>query len=150
MHSKGLSHAGTEAVSLNQCTNKGADVVNTGALHQVPQSFGARLAGAHLEIHEVKFITEIGVSVMEILADAHQRLIESQSRFDADDGQIEGVGQSEANAVLTIFDHALQHEARKKKPECRECRRARKRLSKPREERHAGETDAAMRTRAPK
>src|SRR5579872_241070 len=111
MHAEGLGDACAKAVGLNQCTHKRTNVVNPCTLHQIAQGFGARLAGAHFEIHEMEFVTQIGMRVMKILADAHQRLVESESSFYAYDGQIKGVRESEANAVLTVFDHALEDEA---------------------------------------
>src|SRR5579872_35488 len=116
MHAEGLSNACAETVGLDQCTHKRTNVVNSGTLDEIAQGFGARLAGAHFEIHEMEFIAEIGMRVMKILAHAHQGLIESESSFHADNGQIEGVGESEANAVLTVFDHALEDEARQDEP----------------------------------
>ena len=104
MHAEGLGNAGAEAICLNQCTNQRADVVNPGAVHQVAQSLGAGLAGAHFEVYELKLIAEIGVGMVKILADAHQGLIERQAGFHADHGQVEGVGQADANAMLAVSE----------------------------------------------
>src|SRR5579864_4932731 len=117
MHSESLSDAGTEAISLYQCTNKRTDVVNTGALHEVTEGLGAGLAGAQLEIDEVEFVAQIGMCMVQILSDAAQRLIQGKASLDADHGQVEGIGQSQADAVLPVFDHALQDEAGKDEPE---------------------------------
>ena len=59
----------------------------------------------------MKFVAEIGMSVVQILADAHEGLVESESGFDANDGEIESVGEGDADALLTVFDHALEKEA---------------------------------------
>ena len=111
MHPEGLSYARAEAIRLNECTHQGSDIVNPGSLHEITQCLGARLARPHLEVYEVEFIAQIRVSVVKILAHAHQGLIECQPGLDADDGQVERVGQSEANAVLPVTNHALQNEA---------------------------------------
>jgi hypothetical protein len=122
MHAESLSDAGTEAIGLNECTHKSANVVNTGALDEVAEGLDAGLAGAHLKIHEMEFVAEVRVRVVEILAYAHQGLIESESGLDADDGKVKGVGQSEADAVLALANHALQDEAGKQEAESGDAR----------------------------
>jgi hypothetical protein len=92
MHAEGLGHAGAEAVCLNQCTNQRADIVNACSLHQIPESLGAGLASSHLEVHEMEFIAEIGVGMVKILTDAHERLIEGESGLNADYGKVESIG----------------------------------------------------------
>ena len=86
MHPEGLSDAGAEAICLNQCTNQRADIVNSGAIHQVTESFRAGLAGAHLEIYKMELIAEVRVRVVQILAYSSQSLVEREARFDANDG----------------------------------------------------------------
>ena len=140
MHAEGLGDAGAEAICLNQCTNQRADVVNPGAVHQIAQGFGARLAGAHLEVDQVELIAEIGMGVVQILAHAHQGLIERKPGLDADDGEVEGVGQAQANALLPVANHALQDEARQEEAEAgnadqqgKDCRN--RRTTRPRQSR---------------
>jgi hypothetical protein len=65
-----LSDAGAEAIGLNQGSDEGANVVDAGAVHKISQSLDARLAGAHFEIDQVKFVAEIGMGVVEILANS--------------------------------------------------------------------------------
>ena len=149
MHAEGLSDAGTEAIGLNQCTNQGADIVNPGAIDQITQSLGAGLAGAHLEVDQVELIAEIGMGVVQILAHAHQRLIERKSGLDADDGEVEGVGQAEANALLPVPDHALQDEAGKKESETGNAGE-KENVVEAGEERNAAKPATAIRRRAPK
>ena len=115
MHAEGLGDAGAEAVCLNQCTNKRADVVNTGAIDKIAQSFSTGLAGAHLEVDQMKFVAEIGMGVVQILTYAHQSLVERQTCFNADDGEIEGIRQANANALLAVPNHAFEDKPRKKK-----------------------------------
>src|SRR5215831_10923634 len=85
MHAEGLSNARAEAIGLDQCTHKRTDVVNPGAIDQITQGFGARFASAQFEIDEVKFITQIGMRVMEVLADPHECLIKGETSFNTDD-----------------------------------------------------------------
>ena len=117
MHPESLGDAGAEAISLNQCTHKRADVVNPGAIDQIAESLGPGLAGAHLEVYQVEFFAEIGMGMVQILADAHQGLVEGEAGLNANDGEVEGVGQADADAVLAVFDHALQDEAWQEKAE---------------------------------
>ena len=107
MHPEGLGDAGAEAISLNQCTNKGADVVNSGAVDQVAERLGAGLTGSHFKVDQMKLVGEIGMGVIQVLAHAHQGLVERESGLDAYDGEVKGVGQAEANAMLPAFDSAL-------------------------------------------
>ena len=99
---QGLSDAGSEAIGLNQGADQGADVVDAGALGEIAQSFDARLAGAGFEIEEMEFGAQFGMRVAEVVADAHHGLIERQSGFDADYGEIECVGKAEADAALAF------------------------------------------------
>ena len=92
MHPEGLSYARAEAICLDECTNQGSDIVNTCSIHEITERFGAGFARPHFEIYEVEFIAQIGVGVMKILTDTHQRLIERQASLDADDGEVERVG----------------------------------------------------------
>src|SRR5215467_7382798 len=117
MHAKSLRDARSKTVSLYECTNEGADVVNSGALNQVAESFGAGFAGAHFQVDEVKLVAEVGMSVVKILANAHQSLIESEPGLDADDGEVKRVRQSQSNSGLSVADHALQNEAGKNEPQ---------------------------------
>ena len=91
MNAESLRDAGAEAVGLDEGADQGADVIDTGAVDEIAESFGARLAGAHFEVDEMEFVAEIGMGVMEILADAHESLIEGESGFDADDGEIKSI-----------------------------------------------------------
>src|SRR5208282_5864237 len=93
MNAQGLGDAGAKAVSLDEGADERANVIDAGAIDQVAQSFGAGLAGAH------------------------QRLVEGKAGFDANDGEIESVGKRDADAPLTVPDHALEKEARNKETE---------------------------------
>ena len=102
MHPKGLSDAGAEAICLNQCTNKRTDVVNSGAVDEVTESLGAGLAGTHLEVHEMELVAEVGVGMVQVLADPGQCLVEGEAGFDANDRKIQGIGQPQADPVLPV------------------------------------------------
>ena len=117
MNAQSLGDAGTEAVGLDESADQGANVIDAGAVDHVAQSFGPGLAGAHLEVDQVKFIAEVGMGVVQILADAHQGLVQGQAGFDANDGEVERVRQSDADALLTVLDHALEKETRNEETE---------------------------------
>ena len=55
--------------------------------------------------------------VAQILAYAHHSLIERQSRLYANHGEIEPIGQAEANAALALLQFLLQQKSREKKSE---------------------------------
>ena len=140
MYPEGLSHACAEAIRLNQCTNQGSDIVNPGSIHEITQRLSAGLACPHLEVYKVEFVAQIGMSVMQILTHPHQRLIERQAGLDADDGQVERVRQSQANAILTFANHALQNEARQQKSQRRDADEQR-RIVESHRQRHCEESD---------
>lgn len=118
MHPEGLSHARAEAIRLYQCTNERADIVNTCTVDKVSKGLSARLTGAHLEVHEMEFITEVGMGMVKILTDAHQSLIERQASLDTNDGKVEGVRQSQTDAILPVADHPLEDEAGQEEAQC--------------------------------
>ena len=126
MHAEGLGNAGAEAISLDQCTHKRTDVVNPSAIDQISEGLGARFSGAQFEVQEVKFIAQVGVRVMEVLADPHEGLVKSETSLNANDREIEGIGKSEANTILAIPDHALQDESRQNEAESRDADNHRK------------------------
>src|SRR5579871_429455 len=57
--------------------------------------------------------------MVQILPDTHQRLIQRQPGFHADDGEIQCVWQTEPNALLARGDHPFQKEAWEKEAETR-------------------------------
>ena len=119
MHPEGLSHARTEAIRLYECTNQCADVVNPGSVDKISQGLSTRLTRTHFEVYEMEFVTEVGMGMVQVLTDAHQGLIERQAGLDANDGKVEGVGQSQTDTILPITNHALQDEAGQEEAQCR-------------------------------
>src|SRR5580658_5131323 len=98
MHAESLRHARSKTVGLNQRAHQRTNVIDASAFHQVAESFGAGLAGTHLQIHQVKLIAQVGMGVVQILAYPHQGLIECQPSLDADYGEIKSIRQSQTDA----------------------------------------------------
>src|ERR1700736_4375344 len=115
VHAERLGNAGTEAVGLDESGDQGTNIVNAGADHQIAEGLGARLSGTHLKIDQMKLVAKIGVGMMQIAADAHHGLIEGKSGFDAYHCEIEGVRQTQTDALLAIFNHAFQGKTRDEK-----------------------------------
>jgi len=65
------------------------------------------LAGAHFEVDEAELLAEFGVGVVEILGNAHERLVETETGLHTDDGKIQGIRQREADAELAFLDRAF-------------------------------------------
>jgi hypothetical protein len=86
-------------------------------LGQIAHGFGAGFAGAHFEVDEAELLTKFGVGVVKILGDAHERLIETETGFNAYYGEIKGIWEREADAELAFPDGALEQESRKDKAE---------------------------------
>ena len=66
----------------------------------------ARLAGAQLEVDQPQLVGQLGIGERQLLADALQRLVEAEARFDADDQQVEHVGERQPDAVRAALGHA--------------------------------------------
>src|SRR5689334_8642635 len=73
----------------------------------------ASLSGTHLQPNQIQLAGQVHVRMADVVADTLERLIESKARFDADDGEIERIGQTPADTQLAFRDHALEHEARR-------------------------------------
>src|SRR5712671_2586726 len=119
MHAEGLSDAGSEAVGLYQCTNKRTNVVNPGSVHQIAESFRTGFTCTHFQIYQVELVAEVGMGVVQVLAYPHQCLIEGQAGFHADHGEVQRIGQSDADALLTVLDHAFQKKSRNEESKSR-------------------------------
>src|SRR5438445_11297862 len=119
VHTPRLRYAGTKSIGLYQRRYQGANIVNSGANHQISQCLSTRLAGAHLQCQQMKYIAQVGVRRTQVLADAHHGLIQCKSGFHADNGEVESIGQRQADAKLPILDHAFQYETRDKKTQGR-------------------------------
>ena len=117
MHPERLGHAGTETVGLNKSSHQRANIVYAGALDQVAQRLGPRLAGSHLQVYQMKLVAQLRMRVVQILAHPHHSLIQCQPGFDADDGEIQCVGQPQLDSLLAALDLAFQCESWRKKPE---------------------------------
>src|SRR5579862_8466647 len=64
----------------------------------------------------MKLIAKIGVGMVQVLSDSHERLIERQAGFYADDGEIQSIGKRDADSLLAVFNHALKKKRGRKKP----------------------------------
>src|SRR5262249_24963786 len=111
---------------LYQCRDQLAEVICAGPGREVLQSFHARLAGFHFEVHQVELAAEFGMGVTRVFTHTHHGLIESQSRFHANYCEVESIRQSNFVPVLPLFDHSLENESRQHKPESADSDKKRK------------------------
>ena len=88
-----------------------AEVVDAGAVGEVAQRFGSRLAGAQLQVDQPQLVGQLGIGELELAADALQRLVEAEAGLDADDEEVEHVGERQADAVGAALGHPRQHHA---------------------------------------
>src|SRR4029079_17414113 len=70
------------------------------------------LANAHLKIHELQLLAELGVSDTQFLGDLHERLIQAKTRLHADDQQIQAVGETATELQLTAANPPDQKQFR--------------------------------------
>ena len=75
---------------------------------EVVQRLGARRAGAQLEVDQPQLVGQILVRERQLLADALDRLVEAESGLDADDQQVERVGQRQPDPVLPALRHPAE------------------------------------------
>ena len=105
-----------------------AHVVDAGAVGEIAQRLGARLAGAQLEVDQPQLVGELRVRERELRADALNRLVEAEPRFDADDEQVERVGQRRAGSgaarrlAIRAEHHAGQEVAERRSRRARAVR----------------------------
>ena len=100
VHAQRLRDARAELVGLHQHRDERRHVVDAGAVGEIVQRLDAPLAGAQLEVDQPQLVGEVRMRERQLFADALNRLIQAEPRFDADDQQIERVGQAEADAML--------------------------------------------------
>ena len=111
VHAQRLRDARAELVGLNQHRDERAEVVDAGAIGEVAQRLGAGLAGAQLEVDEPQLVGEIRIRERQLAADALQRLIEAEPGFDADDQQVERIGERQPDAVRAALGQPREHHA---------------------------------------
>ena len=116
MHAQRLRDARAELVGLHQHRDERRHVIDAGAIGEIVQGVGTRNAGAQLEVDQAEFVGQIGMGEGELVADALNRLIEAEARFDADHEEIERIGQRQADAMLPPLRLAAQRHAREQVP----------------------------------
>ena len=104
-----LRDAGAELVGLDQHRDERAEVVDAGAVGEIAQRLGARLAGAQLEVDQPQLVGELGIGERQLGADALQRLVEPEAGFDADHQQVEHVGERQADPVRPALGDPREH-----------------------------------------
>src|SRR5580693_3387803 len=62
----------------------------------------------------MELVAQLGMGVMQVLTHPHEGLIESQSSFDADYGEIQSIRQTQLDTLLAAFDQPFKHKAGKK------------------------------------
>ena len=110
-HAKRVGDARAELVGLDQHGDERVQIVDAGAIRQIAQRVRSAGAGEQLEAHEPKLAREIDVRELELLRDARHRLVESEARLDADDHQVERIGERQPDAVLALLRFAREDEA---------------------------------------
>jgi hypothetical protein len=68
-----------------------------------------RARAAHLQLHvaQAEFFGDGAVGLLHFLGHLPHRLIEAESRFDADDHQVERVGQAEEDRFLALLGQPM-------------------------------------------
>ncbi len=122
MNAQGLGDAGAKLFRLNQHGDQIAHAVDLGALGEVLPGVGARAAGALLQHDNAQFVADFGLRQAQFFGGARRRLVQAQSGLDADDQQIEHIGQAEPNTRLPLRDPPAQPEIRRQKSQVPEPR----------------------------
>jgi hypothetical protein len=107
-----LSNARSELVGLNQHRDERVQVVDAGPLGEIAQRIRAGLAGAKLEVHEPQLVRQIGIGERQLLADAGEGLVEPETRFDADDEEVQRIRERQADLVGAPLGEAREHHPR--------------------------------------
>jgi hypothetical protein len=70
----------------------------------------ARSSGPQFQIERAQFLAQLPVHQLQLLPDARDRHIQTQAGFDADDHEIERIGERGQNIALPALNPALQPE----------------------------------------
>ena len=100
MRAQRLRDAGAEPIGLHQHRHERAHVVDLGALGEVLERLEARLAGARLGVDQLQLLRERGVGDLELFRALEDRLVEARPGFEADDQQVERIGQAVLDLLL--------------------------------------------------
>ena len=101
---EGADDGSTEAVGLLQHGDEGSELLELGAVGHALPGVETGLTGTLFEVDLVEFLVELGIADGDFLADAEQGLIEAEAGFDADDEQVDGVGNAFLNLFLALID----------------------------------------------
>ena len=86
VNAQSLGDAGAKTIGLDQSADERTNVIDPGTVDEIAQRFHARFTGPHFKIDQMKFVAEIGMGMVQVLADAEERLIERQAGLHADYG----------------------------------------------------------------
>src|SRR5215831_4879305 len=117
MDAQSFCDARSELLGLYKDADQVANAVYAGTLGELAPGVGARAAGALLENDDAQLIADGRMRVLQLLGGARGGLIHAEASFDADDEQIEDVGQAQADLVLPGLDSPAQPKVRRKKTE---------------------------------
>ena len=142
-----LRHAGAELVGLDQHRDERAEVVDAGAVGEIAQRLGARLAGAQLEVDQPQLVGQLGIRERQLACrPACSAWSRPRPGLDADHQQVEHVGERQPDPVRAALGHPREHHAGQDVAEA-EARRARRAGSALREDRRREQHEQPERER---
>ncbi|EEF25107.1 conserved hypothetical protein, partial [Ricinus communis] len=129
-HPQRIADADAEPVGLGQHRRERRQFLDTGAQRQVAQRRLAGAAGAHLEVRQLELLGQGRTPRLHFLGHARQRRIHAQSRLDAHEQQVGGVGEA-------LEDVALARTRRQRQRDVRQVAAGRRRGDDPQQQGHA-------------
>src|SRR5712664_1886260 len=111
MGAQRIRNAGAEAVGLNEHRHQLSQFRLSGPLRQVVERLRAAFAAADFKVSHLHLLADVGMSFHQLGRYVLHRLVQSETCFHAHHHQIQGVGKSEANALLPAGDQVVQYVA---------------------------------------
>src|SRR5262249_54388450 len=113
VRSECLSDARAKSIRLNQHRDERSNVVNFRAISEILESFNAGLPGSDFARNHPELLGERRMGESQFFARLQDGLIECRASLEADDKQVQGVGESVFDTFLAQLNPVLDPETRK-------------------------------------
>ena len=117
VHPQGLGHAGAEAVRLDEQRGEAPHLLHVRAHAQVSQGLDAGFPGPQLQVEDPELVADHAAAHADLLGHAVDGGIDPHARLDADDKQVEGVGETHDDLLFPPADHQLETQVGKIEPQ---------------------------------
>src|SRR5207247_7354437 len=89
-------------------SDESLQIFYSGSIRQVAKSLVPATPHVDFKIAKIKFVGQIGVGYPNLLANTQKRLIQSETGFYRDDGEIHRIWKCELNVHLSLLNFSFQ------------------------------------------